>query len=117
MTAEELLKQIPKYKRIKRNAEFEIKQHQAEADEAIRKLNESIEKRDNAIMELKERESALEAMPTETFRRMLKLHYDEEKTWEAILDDIHCSPTKLYNSRPLALEEFQKAWDDNRKMQ
>ncbi|MCM1328823.1 MAG: hypothetical protein NC253_05215 [Ruminococcus sp.] len=116
MTAEEILKGLQEYKRIKKNAEFEIRLHQSEVDEATKKLNESIKKRDNAILEIKERKVAIEAIPNRIYKEMIRLYFDEGKTWEEISEDVNYSSTQIYNYRPLALKEFQEAWDKKRKV-
>lgn len=115
MTAEELLNKIDKNERTIRNADYEIHALKLRLDDLQAEINEHKRKRDKAALELGATKEAIEAMPTSKYREMLKRHYVDGQTWETVAEAINYSMAQLYNYRPLAIEEFQKAWDRIKK--
>lgn len=99
--AKERLERMSECKRIIKSADSEMRKQRAIRDEAVLEYKADLE--------------ALERMSNVEHREMLKLHYDEEKTWEEIAGDVHYSPTYIYNNRRDALEEFQRALEDCKK--
>lgn len=117
MTAEELLNKIPNCNRVIKNANAEIRLLQSDFNFAEDKLNGCIRKRDEAVVERGAISEAVEAMPTGKYKEMLKRHYIDGQTWEAIAEAMNYSLTQVYKYRPLALQEFTQVWEDMQKVQ
>ncbi|MDE6763705.1 MAG: hypothetical protein K2J73_08515 [Oscillospiraceae bacterium] len=115
MTVEELLNKLEKIvpnERAIENIDYDIHSIQLKIGKLEDEIKRLERKRDDISLENEATKETVNKMPTNTYRKMLKLHYIDDKTWETVAEAINYSVKQLYNYRFSALEECLKTWNE-----
>lgn len=117
MTAKERLEKLYENELGVNRIDYELQIIQRQREELDKKEYKLKEERNEKVLENKATRETVEFMKTSIYREILKRHYYSEngrQTWEAVAEAIGYSTIQVYNYRSLALEEFEKTWENKK---
>ena len=117
MTAKERLEKLYENELGIKRIDYELQIIQRQREELDKKEYKLKEERNEKVLENKATRETVEFIKTSIYREILKRQYyseNDRQTWEAVAEAIGYSTIQVYNYRSLALEEFEKTWENKK---